>query len=423
MDRRFCSFFRLDLIPLAVLLFAPVTNLWAQPIQTDSLANYRQAALRGGDPVRGKGVFDSKEASCLKCHTLEGTERRAGPDLRSISDKYGREQLIQAVLEPNATIHPDYGTIIVTTVEGKVHTGVLYKRSQTELQLLDIEGKRVQIPVAQIETEKRSGTSLMPIGLQKQVNEQQFADLIAYLETQKQPEGEFQFVGMPSEIPLIDRPVSLVELHNKINRFDHPVCVIAVPGTPNVFLVVEQKSRKIWRYERMADGDRKELFADFSSEATTGEFEGVVCLALHPRFLENRKYYVNYHVRNQGSFFSPVIVERQASADFRRDAGIPSRRLLQIPQDTDLHQPQYDQKSGRRATVCLGDSVLTRSRRISGSVISVKICLKKFRLPELAKIMAGMCLKALCPFRNNIVVKVSNTPLRYFPIDGSMVFR
>ena len=77
MDRRCCSFFRLDLIPLAVLLFAPVTNLWAQPIQTDSLANYRQAALRGGDPDRGKGVFDSKEASCLKCHTLEGTERRA----------------------------------------------------------------------------------------------------------------------------------------------------------------------------------------------------------------------------------------------------------------------------------------------------------------------------------------------------------
>jgi putative heme-binding domain-containing protein len=337
MDRRFCSLFPLYLIPFAALLVAPVTKIGAQPNQADPLASYRQAALRGGDPVRGKGVFDSKEASCLKCHTLEGTERRAGPDLRSISDKYGREQLIQAVLEPNATIHPDYGTILVATVAGKVHAGVLYKRSRTELQLLDVEGKRVEIPVAQIETEKRSGTSLMPIGLQKQVSEQQFADLIAYLETQRQPEGELQFVGMPSEIPMIDRPVPLVELHHKTDRFDHPVWVIAVPGTPNVFLVVEQKSRKIWRYAGLANGDRKELFADFSSEATTGEFEGVVCLAFHPRFLENRKYYVNYHVRNQGSFFSPVIVERQASADFRRDAGIPSRRLLQIPQDTDLH--------------------------------------------------------------------------------------
>ena len=63
----------------------------------------------------------------------------------------------------------------------------------------------------------------------------------------------------------------------------------------------------------------------------------MVCVAFHPRFLENRKYYVNYHVRNQGSFFSPVIVERQATPDLRRDAGVPSRRLLQIHQDTDIH--------------------------------------------------------------------------------------
>ena len=62
-----------------------------------------------------------------------------------------------------------------------------------------------------------------------------------------------------------------------------------------------------------------------------------MCVAFHPRFLENRKYYVNYHVRNQGSFFSPVIVERQATPDLRRDAGVPSRRLLQIHQDTDIH--------------------------------------------------------------------------------------
>ena len=103
------------------------------------------------------------------------------------------------------------------------------------------------------------------------------------------------------------------------------------------FLVVEQKTRKIWRFEAGGTEPHKELFADFSNEATTGEFEGVVCVAFHPRFLENRKYYVNYHVRNQGSFFSPVIVERQATPDLRRDAGVPSRRLLQIHQGTDLH--------------------------------------------------------------------------------------
>jgi Glucose / Sorbosone dehydrogenase len=110
-----------------------------------------------------------------------------------------------------------------------------------------------------------------------------------------------------------------------------------VPGSKSTFLVVEQKTRKIWRFEEGAREHQKELFSDLSQEATTGDFEGVVCLAFHPRFLENRQYYVNYHVRNPGSFFSPVIALCQATSDLRRDAGGPSTRLLQIHQDTDLH--------------------------------------------------------------------------------------
>ena len=120
-------------------------------------------------------------------------------------------------------------------------------------------------------------------------------------------------------------------------RFDHPVWIIAIPGSKSAVSRHRTEDAKNLALEEGEREQRKELFADFSNEATTGEFEGVVCVAFHPRFLENRKYYVNYHVRNQGSFFSPVIVERQATPDLRRDAGVPSRRLLQIHQDTDLH--------------------------------------------------------------------------------------
>src|SRR5579859_1535160 len=72
--------------------------------EKDLLAEYRTAALNGGDPARGKTVFESNEAGCKKCHVFEGDERRAGPDLRVVGDKFGREQLIQSVLEPSATI-------------------------------------------------------------------------------------------------------------------------------------------------------------------------------------------------------------------------------------------------------------------------------------------------------------------------------
>ena len=112
-----------------------------------------------------------------------------------IGDKYGREQLVQSVLEPSATIHPDYGTIVATTTDGKVHTGILRKRTEEELQLLDVEGKLVRVPLAEIDQEQRTGTSLMPAGVHKAMKADQFADLIAYLETLKQPEAEFAVRG------------------------------------------------------------------------------------------------------------------------------------------------------------------------------------------------------------------------------------
>lgn len=320
-----------------LLVFASEAVLRGEQIDPATLAVYRQAAQQGGDVARGKIVFESQAAGCKKCHAFDDGERRAGPDLRVIGDKLGRDQLVQAVLEPSATIHPDFATIVVATTDGKVHTGVLHQRTAEDLQLFDVEGKLVQLPLVQIEQERRVAESLMPTGLNKTVPAEQFADLIAYLASLKQPDRDSPFPGMPHEIPAVDTPVRLAPLHSDKMRFDHPVWAIALPGSKSAFLVVEQKTRKIWRIDERSSEIQKELFADFSDEATTGEFEGVVCLAFHPQFLTNHKYYVNYHVRNQGSFFSPVIVERQAAPDMQRDAGAPSRRIMQIHQNTDIH--------------------------------------------------------------------------------------
>jgi hypothetical protein len=116
---------------LCGIVFAGLSNrAEGQPNQKDDLAPYRQAGLIGGNPARGRAVFESDKAGCTKCHVLRGDERRAGPDLGVIGDKFEREELVRAVLEPSARIHPDYGTIVATTTDGKVHTGVLRKRTR-----------------------------------------------------------------------------------------------------------------------------------------------------------------------------------------------------------------------------------------------------------------------------------------------------
>ena len=224
---------------------------------------------------------------------------------------------------------------VVVTDNGKTYNGVLQKRTTTELQLLDAEGKLIRIRLDDIDKEQKSTTSLMPADLFKTIKSDQFADLIAYLTTLKQKEGR-AYPGMPAEIAHIAKPVRLVPFHSEAMRFDHPVWIVAKPEAKDTYLVVEQQTRKIWQLEKNKQGDRRNLFADLSHEAITGKFEGVMCLAFHPNFVTNGKYYLNYHVREEG-IFSPVIVQRQATKDLGRDRGGASKRLLRIKQTTDLH--------------------------------------------------------------------------------------
>ena len=325
---------------LPLLILSAHAALVAAESEKEILARYRKAAQTGGNATLGKNVFASKESACTKCHIVSGSERKAGPSLQTIGDKFTRDQLIRSVLEPSARLHPDHMTTTVNTVEGKTVSGVLQSRDKKTLKLFDVEGKTIEVAVADIENEKQSKQSLMPVGLHKTVNEKQFADLIAYLGSLRQHAGKSAWPGMPDEIPMIAKPARLERLHSETMKFDFPVCIIANPMTEREYFVVEQKRRKIWRLQKGESGfdsDRKELFVDLSNEASTGQFEGVMCLAFHPNYKQNHKYYVNYHVRNQGSHFSPIIAERTSNADFTKDAGGKSRRLLQIHQDTDLH--------------------------------------------------------------------------------------
>jgi len=307
-----------------LLLASATAAIIARDDEKEILARYQAAALKGGHARRGETVFKSKEAACAKCHVLSGKEKKAGPKLGTIGDKFTRDQLIKSVLEPSAGIHPDHATTTVVTTAGKTINGVLQSRTRKEIQLLDGEGKLVRIPLGMIEIEKPSKTSLMPAGLHKLIKADQFADLVAYLGTLRQKVGKSRWRGMPDVMPMVKQPARLERLHSVAMKFDHPVCIIASPTADREYFIVEQKTRRIYRLTK-GDGDfstdRKELFVDLSDEASTGEFEGVVCLAFHPQYRKNRKYYVNFHVRNQGSHFSPIIAERKVTADFRRDAG------------------------------------------------------------------------------------------------------
>ena len=172
--------------PLAALLI----GLW---LANPSLARgegplrmaYAQFALaHQGEPSRGRVLFtESNRLACSKCHRVRGVGGEVGPDLSDVAGKFGRAQLIESVLEPSRQIVEGYRSTTVATAGGQVLTGIVKEESARRLTLVDAEGKKRIVPTAEIEERKASDTSLMPEGLASAVSPEEFADLVAYLET------------------------------------------------------------------------------------------------------------------------------------------------------------------------------------------------------------------------------------------------
>src|SRR5688572_4287224 len=86
---------------------------------------YEDAAMRrDGSASRGQTIFENElKAACVKCHSVDGSSKRAGPDLFAIGDKFPRRELIQSILEPSAAIAVGYATTTVETRSGEQHDG------------------------------------------------------------------------------------------------------------------------------------------------------------------------------------------------------------------------------------------------------------------------------------------------------------
>jgi putative heme-binding domain-containing protein len=307
--------------------------------------NFRRFALtRPGDAERGAKLFaDEQRLACSKCHSIDGSASKAGPDLFAVGDKFGRRDLVDAVLLPSATISPGYGTVMVETKDGLDYQGVLKQANGQGIQLMGGDGKLVIIAAVNIKSQEGSAVSLMPEGLQTGLTVQEFADLTEYLTTLKQKETALASNhGMPRVIPELARPVTArpfftQELKVPPSRVQTGLTAFhQVPGLTNVFLVLHQKGM-IWMMEKNATGEVKTVFADLTKEVFSDRGpNGLLDMTFHPKCRENLKYYLKYQVFEDGQV-ATVLVEKQFAADFKNDSGQPGRRLIKIVSAAEDH--------------------------------------------------------------------------------------
>ncbi len=156
------------------------------PATLDAGAYRDFATSHAGNPDRGHQIFaDIKGVGCIKCHAVGGVGAKIGPDLAGIGTRYPRAELIRSVLEPSNRVAAGYQVTTLATDSGKIYSGIVKTDSQDVVELIDVEGRVISIPIDEIDERRPSNLSLMPSGLKDGLTPESFADVIAYLESLK----------------------------------------------------------------------------------------------------------------------------------------------------------------------------------------------------------------------------------------------
>jgi len=106
---------------------------------------------------------------------------RVGPDLSGINNKT-KEELLTSILNPSYAIEPRFVNYIVTTIDGRMFDGVIANETPGAITLRGGSDEGDQTILRKnIAAIRASSVSLMPEDLEKSLNKQGLADIIAYL--------------------------------------------------------------------------------------------------------------------------------------------------------------------------------------------------------------------------------------------------
>jgi putative heme-binding domain-containing protein len=131
-----------------------------------------------GDAERGKLLFT--RASCASCHS---GAQALGPDLRGVANRFSRDDLLTAILQPSKDISPRYRTTQIATAEGKLYQGLVIYEAVDSLILQTGPATTVRVVNTQIASKRLTDVSLMPAGLLDMLKDGEIADLLAYLKS------------------------------------------------------------------------------------------------------------------------------------------------------------------------------------------------------------------------------------------------
>jgi glucose/arabinose dehydrogenase len=115
-------------------------------------------------------------------------------------------------------------------------------------------------------------------------------------------------------------------------RFDRPVALAYPDDGGNLLFVVEQHRAAIWSFPNQRQTVDRKLFLKLSAPIHTGNEEGLLGLAFHPKYKDNKQFFV-YYSANDGGQRRSVVSRFQASSDNPRKADPASEERIWVSEE------------------------------------------------------------------------------------------
>jgi glucose/arabinose dehydrogenase len=118
--------------------------------------------------------------------------------------------------------------------------------------------------------------------------------------------------GSKGSLPALKARVAFPNL-----RFDRPIALASPDDGTNLLFVAEQHTATIWSFPNERKTADKKLFLPLRHPINKGNEEGLLGLAFHPKYKENKQFFIYYSANDSGRRHSVVSRFRASSSDPR----------------------------------------------------------------------------------------------------------
>ena len=153
----------------------------AQKPTREEMFDLQNKDEQAGSAAEGRPVY---EKLCANCHRFgEAIGSDVGPDLTTITSRFKRRDVLEAILWPSKTISDQYKAEMFELKDGAIVTGVIIRETAASVfvRTATAPEKPTPVPKAQIANRAESAVSLMPEGLVEGLTPADISNLLAFV--------------------------------------------------------------------------------------------------------------------------------------------------------------------------------------------------------------------------------------------------